>query len=77
MRVERLHAIDEADAIAEGIDPTAPIAARINGKRGEVHVFGPDAGRKAYALLWDAINGKRAPWKDNPWIHRIAFRRLP
>ena len=73
VRVERLHAITEDDARAEGIDGQAAIPARINGKRGSVHCFGPDATRKAFALLWDGINGKRAPWASNPWVWCIGF----
>jgi hypothetical protein len=22
----------------------------------------------AFAVLWDHINGKRAPWASNPWV---------
>ncbi len=33
------------------------------------------ADRAAFAALWDAINGKRAPWADNPWVHRVEFER--
>ena len=30
-----------------------------------------------FAMLWDSINGKRAPWTSNPWVWAITFRRLP
>lgn len=76
VRVERLNDISEDDGKAEGVSSSiAP--ARINGKLGSVHCFGPDAHRKAFGLLWDAINGKRAPWASNPWVWVIEFRRLP
>jgi hypothetical protein len=26
-----------------------------------------------YAELWDRINGKRAPWKSNPWVWVVSF----
>lgn len=58
VRVERLHAIDGADAVREGIAPTtrneAPAAVR-------------------FAELWDRVGGKRAPWASNPWVWRVAF----
>lgn len=31
--------------------------------------------RAAFALLWNRINGKRAPWASNPWIWVVSFRR--
>lgn len=76
VRAERLQDITDEDARAEGIDPDAPIQGNINGKHGEIHCFGPDRGRNAFALLWDAINSKRAPWSSNPWVWVIAFKRV-
>lgn len=32
--------------------------------------------RETFAILWDAINGKRAPWESNPWVWRVEFRRV-
>ncbi len=72
---ERLGAITEEGARREGIDPKAPIPARINGSVGEVHVFGPDAGRKAFALLWDGLHGVGA-FRENPWVWVLRFERL-
>jgi len=76
VRIERLQSITEEDARAEGIDPNAPIPARINGEPGTVHCFGPNATRGAFALLWDAINAKRATWVSNPFVWVLEFRRL-
>lgn len=68
IRVERLNDITEADARAEGIDP-------------EVYEVPPGASFASYvaafSTLWDAINGKRAPWASNPWVFVVSFRRLP
>lgn len=30
----------------------------------------------AFQLLWDMINGKRAPWASNPWVWVITFKPL-
>jgi hypothetical protein len=63
VRVERLQAITEEDARAEGVGgpPLHP---------------GPDfAHRTAFAVLWDEINGKRAPWESNPWVWVVSFQR--
>ncbi len=29
-----------------------------------------------FALAWDHINGKRAPWASNPWVWVIGFQRI-
>ncbi len=29
-----------------------------------------------FAVTWDAINGKRAPWASNPWVFRVEFKRV-
>ena len=31
---------------------------------------------KAFSELWDLINAKRAPWKSNPWVWVIEFKRV-
>jgi hypothetical protein len=63
VRVERLQKISEADARAEGVFVL---------KNGA-----PCVARTGFAVGWDAINGKRAPWASNPWVFVIEFRRLP
>lgn len=65
VRVERLQDISEEDARAEGLQlPPAVVTTA------------PDAGRKAFARLWDRINGKRAPWASNPWVWVLEFKRV-
>lgn len=32
--------------------------------------------REAFARLWDDINGKRAPWANNPVVWVVSFRRV-
>lgn len=73
--IERLHDIDEAGAIAEGVerlksgrgfyDPTK--------SKGAVHLgeYFTDA-RAAYAELWNSINGPDA-WDANPWVDVTKF----
>lgn len=64
VRVERLHACNEVDAIAEG----APWAACGSPQEGS-HKAG-------YAKLWESINGPGS-WGANPWVWVVEFRRLP
>jgi hypothetical protein len=72
VRVERLQAISEADAIAEGVD--GPMCAAISTSSPWVNVVAPCAVH-TYAALWDSINGPGA-WLANPWVWAITFRRL-
>lgn len=75
VRVERLHDISEADAIAEGCKKI----------RDSCYVFGGTGYDKAglchsspttaFAVLWDEING-RDSWAANPWLWCITFRRI-
>ena len=53
VRIERLHAIEEDAAHAEGVKH-----------------------RRAFALLWESINGVDA-WRTNPWVAVLTFRRMP
>ncbi|HEY1956751.1 MAG TPA: hypothetical protein VGH28_14120 [Polyangiaceae bacterium] len=78
VRVERLHAITEEDAKAEGVTTSFHGCITIDGKSGPgtIHTFGPDARVKAFGVLWEAINGKRAPWVSNPWVWVVEFRRV-
>lgn len=76
VRVERLQAISEDDAIAEGIT-------RYDGRwfDGAPHAIKGTAkalptAREAFASLWDHINGERAPWASNPWVWAVSFRRV-
>lgn len=73
VRVERLQAITEEDARAEG-HSSEPNPACVNGEPGHVWYFDP---RTWFAHLWNAINSKRAPWASNPWVWMVGFRRLP
>ena len=65
VRVERVQAISEADAIAEGIEMFDNVDVGI-----VRNTFGPKA---AFAIAWDQINSKRASWASNPWVWAVAF----
>ena len=64
VRVERLRACNEADAIAEGA-PWAACGAPQEGSH-----------KAGFAQLWEQING-HGSWEANPWVWVIEFRRLP
>lgn len=75
IRIERLNAISEDDAIAEGIDVfedgagfTVPLK---NGKLGPWHRNPADA----YRSLWEVINGAGS-WAANPYVWVIQFKRV-
>jgi len=88
-RVERLQAISEEDARAEGL-------ACLSKDGGVTYKYGiadrdglpgnDDDGWHwheweadpcaAYRKLWDSINGKRAPWASNPWVWVVTFKRV-
>lgn len=61
VRVERLHAITEEDARAEGV---LTLDART----------GATTPRERFADLWGEING-RASWDADPWVWAIGFER--
>lgn len=60
VRVERLQAISEEDALAEGLDDCPAC----------------DSARDEFRAVWDSINADRAPWASNPWVWVVEFRRL-
>lgn len=67
VRVERLQAISEEDAGAEGVG-----AARAGqGENGPIATH-----RTGFVRLWQSLNAKRAPWESNPFVWCISFRKL-
>jgi hypothetical protein len=87
IRPERLQDISEGDAIAEGIKAFQVGYPRATGNPPEGYVteYGVTnwvptnkaTAVKAYQRLWESINAKRGyEWDANPWVWRIAFRRL-
>lgn len=75
VRVERLQDITDEDIEAEGVevspDGESGYYREKNGGGGKLPLH------DAWIHLWDGINGARAAWASNPWVWRVAFRRLP
>jgi hypothetical protein len=66
VRIERLHNISEADAIAEGCA----------GGHGAIPGYGYSATPcEHYQWLWEQINGAGS-WSANPWVWVVSFRRI-
>jgi hypothetical protein len=78
VRVQRLHDISEADAMAEGVIFNAGLPADVHRHcipigDGEV-ISGWDA-RECFSQLWDHINSPGA-WQANPWVVAYSFRPI-
>lgn len=77
VRVERLQAITEADAIAEGIEPVLTGAGERCGWLDYEHT-GPGTGYyleavNSYDSLWESIHGAGS-WEANPWVWVLTFK---
>ncbi len=66
VRVERLNAITQADARAEGVADFD-----VWGDLTDTDRAGP---RGAFEALWNSINGPTS-WDANPWVWVISFKR--
>jgi hypothetical protein len=87
IRVERLHAITEADAISEGIEQRESSAWKnylfetAHPKRGKAitdeqhRIMGYVDPRESYRSLWEKINGPGS-WALNPYVWVLTFRRV-
>lgn len=81
IKLEQLKDISDTDVLAEGIEevesggPPYWYGYAVNDPemRAEDITGSP---RSAFMLLWDKINGKRAPWSSNPWVWALSFRVL-
>lgn len=75
VRVERLQAISEEDARAEGITDGGCLNCG-NPEPCECPYPTPDA-RDAFIGLWDSLNAKRGhAWDANPWVWVVEFKRV-
>ena len=68
VRVERLHEISDADAMAEGMESYA-----LNGKPSVTGKLNLPS--EYYRYLWESINGPGS-WDANPWVWCVSFSRL-
>lgn len=74
VRVERLQAISEADARAEGAMFHDGGQIGHSGWRHDYSDVHADA-RSSFARIWNNINGPGS-WDKNPWVWVIEFRRV-
>lgn len=72
VRVERLQAIREADARAEGIEPRGRYWQDYLDANAGVVCSKPV---NSFRSLWSSINGADS-WAANPWVWVVAFRRV-
>ena len=63
VRVQRLHDISEADAIAEGC--------HVYARSATIDCDTPDP-RQEYRRLWNSLHGPDA-WDANPWVAVLTF----
>lgn len=74
--VERLQAITEAGALAEGVTPGGlwnPAGADVSMTGGVGYKPRPTA-RDSFSYLWDAINARRSyTWANDPWVWVVTF----
>lgn len=74
VRVERLQAINETDAVAEGA--SAGVLKDIRLRRTHPRAAKPmvyEDSREIFADLWDSTGGD---WNSNPWVWVITFKRI-
>ena len=82
VRVERLQAISESDARAEGVDWVAPDPygevwddEREDPSQVGYSSAGASFARDNFRRLWGKINGKSHSWESNPWVWVVEFRK--
>ena len=69
VRVERLQAITDADAKAEGVERNVDDGVEYFGPLNHGHIDP----RVAYRSLWESINGAGS-WAANPWVWVVEFK---
>ncbi|MGK5563183.1 hypothetical protein [Klebsiella pneumoniae] len=74
VRVERLNAISEENATAEGVPPAGSLLPDYPGTfltpKGDFATA-----KVAFQRLWESIYGEES-WKANPWVWVIEFKRV-
>ena len=67
VRVQRLHEIDEGDAIAEGMEPFGIGWRAGEGQSSALHAH------QAHQHFWEALHGIES-CRANPWVWALTFR---
>lgn len=76
VRVQRLHEISEADAIAEGMQRCDVLGDEAYGAwSGGVDFIHGENARGAYRRTWELINGPQS-WDANPWVAVYEFNAV-
>lgn len=75
VRVERLQAIGEFDAIAEGVENTAAFRWRDYMPEREAPTQTYSSARESFLSLWESINGTES-LAANPWVWVVEFKRV-
>lgn len=76
VRVQRLHDITPEDCRAEGIE-VPRCGCEACAMTSAICPADASAYMVDYRLLWDKINANRGhPWRSNPWVWVIEFRRV-
>jgi hypothetical protein len=77
VRLQRLHDITLADAIAEG-PPCWSCDGPIDGvgKKDCVCYGNTNAARPSFVMLWERSHSETEPWASNPWVWAITFRKI-
>ncbi|WP_407609269.1 hypothetical protein [Klebsiella aerogenes] len=76
VRVERLNAISEEDAMREGIDADRLSESQDNYDCIADHnMTGRPTAKGYFSELWQSIYGEES-WKANPWVWVIEFKRI-
>lgn len=74
VRIERLNAISEEDATAEGVPPAGSLLPDYPGTfltpKGDFATA-----KVAFQRLWESIHGEES-WKANSWVWVISFKRV-
>lgn len=74
VRAERLQAISEDDAKAEGAWPDVSIVAAVQSHfKVEAFAVHPSL---AFRMLWEQLKGASS-WDANPWVWVVEFKRVP
>ena len=83
VRVERVQAISEEDAIAEGVQthaqhygvPEEKLYGTTPWYRYDGRACSAMSAKESYMTLWESINGKGS-WAENPWVWVVEFKRV-